>query len=161
MIKQYLDKYYVSDSGVVYNNNTGRELKLDKSTGYSRVKLSFLNEKKTYLVHRMVADVFIDKVDGKDMINHINGDKLDNRVENLEWVTNQENMIHARDVLMIDFNNGTEPKGVACDNGIVYFSIRQTAINEGITTKTVRARINSGRYRLTTVNTDNQLSIRT
>ena len=150
MIKQYLDKYYVSDSGVVYNNNTGRELKLDKSTGYSRVKLSFLNEKKTYLVHRMVADVFIDKVDGKDMINHINGNKIDNRVENLEWVTSQENMIHARDVLMIDFNNGREAKGVACDNGMIYFSIKQAAINELVTTKTVRARIKSGRYRLTT-----------
>lgn len=45
-------------------------------------------------IHRLVANAFLEKVDGKDYINHINGNKLDNRVENLEWCTPQENTEH-------------------------------------------------------------------
>ena len=47
------------------------------------------------LVHRMVADEFTPNVLGKPEVNHINGNKLDNRVCNLEWVTSEENETHA------------------------------------------------------------------
>jgi hypothetical protein len=50
-------------------------------------------------VHQLIAEVFIPNPEKKQMINHINGNRKDNRIENLEWCTNQENQIHARDTL--------------------------------------------------------------
>lgn len=70
------------------------------TTGYALYVLSVNQEKKCIKGHRLVAKAFIPAVDGKTDVNHKNGDKADNRVENLEWVTDSENMLHACRVLM-------------------------------------------------------------
>ena len=62
--------------------------------GYCDVKL---NNKKTFRVHRLVALAFIPNPDNKCCVNHKDGNKLNNNVSNLEWVTNQENMTHAKE----------------------------------------------------------------
>jgi len=62
--------------------------------GYMAVTLACDSVQKTMLVHRVVAESFIDNPYNKPQINHINCIKNDNRVENLEWCTNQENLIH-------------------------------------------------------------------
>lgn len=63
--------------------------------GYSRVELKIDGRSNSYRVHRLVAQAFIPNPEGKPEINHINGVKTDNRVENLEWCTRSENMLHA------------------------------------------------------------------
>jgi len=73
-----------------------RESKFPKqiahNCGYLMVKLRGFNAK---LIHRIVAEAFIPNPENKECVNHINGKKSDNRVENLEWVTKSENMTHA------------------------------------------------------------------
>ena len=63
--------------------------------GYERVGLSKDGVQKNCLVHRLVGIEFIDNPESKPQINHINGIKTDNNVENLEWNTNEENFKHS------------------------------------------------------------------
>jgi len=74
-----------------------RILKKNNNThGYHKVNLSVENKVSQLLVHRLVAKAFIPNPKNKPEINHKNGVRNDNRVENLEWVTRWENERHAR-----------------------------------------------------------------
>ena len=102
-IKDY-PNYEVSNLGDVKNINTNYILKKENHTmGYFRIKLS----KKNVFIHRLVAITFIDNKQKKRNVNHINGIKTDNRVENLEWNTQSENVKHS-----FDFLNRVSVKGV-------------------------------------------------
>lgn len=63
--------------------------------GYKRVNLWKKGSEKTFLVHRLVAMAFLPEVDGKEYINHIDGNPSNNYIENLEWCNHKENLIHA------------------------------------------------------------------
>ena len=63
--------------------------------GYKRVSITIDRKKKTYFVHRLVANAFIPNPKLLPQVNHIDGNKENNSVNNLEWVTNQENAVHA------------------------------------------------------------------
>lgn len=62
--------------------------------GYRRVTFTTNYKRKTFLVHRLVASAFIPNPKNKPYVNHINEVTNDNRVENLEWCTNSENLLH-------------------------------------------------------------------
>jgi hypothetical protein len=66
--------------------------------GYKTVKLTKMKYKKNVYIHRLVASHFVDNPNKKEQVNHINGIKEDNNFDNLEWVTNLENMQHARKI---------------------------------------------------------------
>ena len=100
-----LKKFYISKSGNVYRPNRSY-IKPFSNKGYLEVSLSC----KKYYIHRLMAFTFIPIIDAsKNVVNHINSIKSDNRLENLEWVTQKENvnkslipMCHPRRVLQID-----------------------------------------------------------
>lgn len=63
--------------------------------GYLRLKVTLDRERRYYKVHRLVANAFLPNPKGLPQVNHIDGDKRNNRVDNLEWVTNSDNAAHA------------------------------------------------------------------
>lgn len=85
--------------------------------GYYRMQLSKHHKSKGRFIHRLVALAFIPNPENKPEVNHINGDKLDNRVENLEWCTNLENIRHAwKNGLVKGQNHGNYLRGKDAHN---------------------------------------------
>lgn len=88
--------YSVSNTGKVYSYITDKELSLSEQQGYLHVTLSINKKPKRFRVHRLVALMFIPNNDPlKNVVNHKDGNRSNNNINNLEWVTQQENTIHA------------------------------------------------------------------
>lgn len=86
------EKYSISNLGRVMNNKTGRFLKpSDNGRGYLHVAWRHDKKKKFFTIHRLIANAFIPKIEGKDYVDHIDNDKKNNSLENLRWCSQQEN----------------------------------------------------------------------
>lgn len=100
--------YYITETGKCYNSKTGKYLKGQiQWNGYLTYNLSITpQDKRRIPAHRLVAIAYIPN-DRKDRyyVNHIDGNKLNNNVENLEWVTPQENAVHAIETELRKFNH--------------------------------------------------------
>lgn len=120
-----LDRLVWNKANNVFQKTKGKLLKLDLCNKlYKQINLSNLEKSKKFLVHRLVALTFIPNPENKPQVNHINENKVDNRVENLEWVTSKENINYGNRnyltslktgrMLIMKDKNGVELKRYRC-----------------------------------------------
>ena len=100
----YEGLYSIDEHGNVLNDKTGKQLKqfTDSKRGYMKIKLYKNSVPTTFFIHRLVAIVFVDG-DTSLTVNHIDGNKLNNHVSNLEFISNADNLKHS-------FASGLRPK---------------------------------------------------
>ena len=98
-MKEFIPEYFITKEGRIYSKLKEKGLRELRPHVNNRGYMVITIRKKCYKIHRLVAENFLPKIDGKPVVNHIDGDKLNNNVNNLEWCTQSENVQHA-------WNNG-------------------------------------------------------
>ena len=130
------ENYSISDNGVVINEITSKvKSQFIDRKGYSVVTLFKDNKAKNLKIHRLVATAFIPNKNALPQINHINGIKTDNRVQNLEWCTAKENNNHKIYVL----GKGLAKPVKCIETGIVYSSGYEASKRTSATTGAISA----------------------
>lgn len=104
-IKGYEGLYEIHEDGTIINLRANRTLRGNtNSYGYRVVRLTKDGKHKDFKVHQLLAQAFIPNPNDYKCINHIDGNKLNNSLDNLEWCTHGQNTVHARTTLNIDFS---------------------------------------------------------
>lgn len=130
---RFLDTHYlVFEDGRVYNSNTRTfMMPHEKDGGYLRYTINKPKPRTSINIHSLVARVFIPNPNDFKIINHIDGNKRNNRVDNLEWTTHLGNMQHARETGLL--------KGIpnlpALSKGIIQLSMTGEFIAEYLSTQ--------------------------
>ena len=94
-VKNYEGIYEISGDGKIYSIKRQRVLEERiHRQGYRTAMLCLNGEMKSYYIHRLIAESFLEKQVGKDCVNHKDGNKSNNSVYNLEWVNRSENTLH-------------------------------------------------------------------
>lgn len=109
-IPEIKDLYTINDKGEVFSDNSGR-MKTRYRAGSKYKIINFMTEdgqKRTFRVHRLVATAFLPNPQNKKEVNHIDGNKENNSLENLEWSTRQENAQHAVDIGLMKPRRGED-----------------------------------------------------
>ena len=163
--------YLITLTGKVFSLKTMKFLKLSLQNGYNVVNLTKENSKqKVELVHRLIANAYIKNIYNKPHINHIDGNKSNNSIFNLEWCTPQENSIHAwniglnstsekqrengRKTIKIASEIGSKIKRkkiIDTSNGMVFNYAKEAADYLGIRKETLANWLNGHRTNKTTL----------
>ena len=122
---EYCGRYYTLYEDGTLENQYGRKLKprVEKDK-YPRYELRVNKNKKRFLIHRLLAESFIDNPMKLEQVNHIDGDKSNYNINNLEWVSASENQKHSRYVL--NHQTGFSDTPVKCvETGEEFISTRE------------------------------------
>ena len=131
-IKGYENLYQVSNLGNIRRvSNKTKKTRLN-NWGYIIIDLWKENKSTTKAVHRIVAETFLPNPDNKAEVNHIDGNKTNNSINNLEWVTREENIQHAYDTELNPKSLPMPevvkmPKIICCETGDVFNSITEAS----------------------------------
>lgn len=128
------DNYSISEDGKIRNDRNGYIRKNTiNNTGYYVVSFKVDGKSKIELVHRLLALAFIDREDSnRDCVNHIDGNKLNNGLDNLEWVTKAENNAHAYKKGLMNTEKAVMSEDVSSGEKILYPSAREAFRQTGI-----------------------------
>ena len=114
MLKQYLNTQYdIDEKGNCFSHISNKFLKPQMTTKYPSYNLTIDGKRKKVKVHRMVAETFLPKIDGKNIVNHKDGNTHNYCLENLEWCTSQENSLHAINTGLTKIGDQTINKYIA------------------------------------------------
>lgn len=150
MIINNWENYAVSNTGKVKNIKTGRYVKqVENKGGYLTVGLCQNGKKCSFRVHRLVALMFIPNPYSKTEVNHIDGNKSNNSVLNLEWNTHKGNDAHARKLGLKHENKPVKITDIYTEETNVFYSISEGArflgLNNGVLSRALKHR--GGKYK--------------
>lgn len=100
--------YYITEDGRLHNRKTNNWYKGSDSAGYLKYDLRWKNKKYAKFAHRLVAEAYIPNPNELPIVNHKDGNKRNNTIENLEWVSSSENLIHAYNTNLKATDNGVK-----------------------------------------------------
>lgn len=104
-------KYEINKLGEIYNISTNHRINGTPTKGYIRVNLEDINgDRKLYFIHRIVAETFLENPNEYKQVDHIDGNKRNNKVENLRWCTNSQNQINKESYIKSTSLNGAIKK---------------------------------------------------
>ena len=132
------EEYGINMRGEIINYKTGKAKKAFVNfNGYYRVELWKNNKKYRYYLHSLIAITFIPNPKNKPCVNHIDGNRLNNNISNLEWVTYSENVQHAYDTkLRLPIKHSIETK----------LKLREINLGKKLSTETkAKMKINRGK----------------
>ena len=110
-IKGFED-YLITLDGKVFSLKTMKFLKSKvTNAGYSQIQLFNKNGYKYFSVHRLVAEAYIQNIENKEQVNHMDGNKLNNLMCNLEWMTRSENQQHCSDTGLRKVDDAMRARG--------------------------------------------------
>lgn len=145
-LPEFTGKYEVSNTGIVRNLKTGRELKgtIDKD-GYVIVGINLCSgEQKAYRVHRLVMMIFNPRENMKDYtVNHINHNKTDNNLSNLEWLSSEDNV---KEAWQSGLNEQRCIKVLCVETGEIFPSMRKACQAYGMRISSLQRAINHENY---------------